>query len=141
MIKTIRKSLPVSLDQILKFEIYRLALEQTLSLEPDNVDFLKTKDDIHVWLRRYDTFMSFRHEMKRTAWLMSNILDESPVKLDQWRLHVANNDEVISYIYNMIMDIERASSEQPMDCSETRHEEPMETDIDDLIKQMDSLTI
>ena len=60
MIK-ITRSLPVSLDQILHFDVYKSALEQTLSLEPPMADFLKSREGIKMWLNRLETFETFRY--------------------------------------------------------------------------------
>ena len=53
---SITKSLPVCLDQVLQFDVYKSALQQTLSLEPTNAKFLKTREGINMWLNRLETF-------------------------------------------------------------------------------------
>lgn len=147
--RVIKKSPPVSLGQILQFDIYQGALEHTLSLQPTNAEFLKTREGIRMWLRRYETFMSFRQAMCETALMMNTLLDASPVKYDQWILRVANNEEVITHICNILADVEEASREQPMEIDstttttttekQTSQEEPMETDIDELVAKFKAL--
>lgn len=125
----IKKTLPVSLSRILQFDIYQAALEHTLSLEPTNSEFLKTKDGIKMWLNRYETFMTFRQAMCETALMMNTILDTTPVKYDQWKLHVANNEDVITFICKVLKDIEEASREsqrsESMEVESQTEEEPM----------------
>ena len=144
----IKKTLPVSLGRILQFDIYQAALEHTLSLEPTNSEFLKTKDGIRMWLNRYGTFMTSRQAMCETALMMNTILDASPVKYDQWKLHVANNEDVITYICKLLKDVEEASWEEPMESqksesmeveSQTEEEEPM--DIDELTVKFENLKL
>ena len=144
----IKKTLPVSLGRILQFDIYQAALEHTLSLEPTNSEFLKTKAGIIMWLNRYGTFMTFRQAMCETALMMNTILDATPVKYDQWKLHVANNEDVITYICKLLKDVEEASWEEPMESqkseimaveSQTEEEEPM--DIDELTVKFENLKL
>lgn len=146
----IKKSLPVSLGRILQFDIYQAALEHTLSLEPVNSEFLQTDDGIKMWLNRYGTFMTFRQAMCETALMMNTILDTTPVKYDQWKLHVANNEDVITYIRHVLTDIEKASREEPMDIQSQTEEEPMDIesqrkeepmDIDELTVKFEALKL
>lgn len=139
----IKKTLPVSLSRILQFDIYQAALEHTLSLEPTNSEFLKTKDGIKMWLNRYETFMTFRQAMCETALMMNTILDTTPVKYDQWKLHVANNEDVITFICKVLKDIEEASREsqrsESMEVESQTEEEPM--DVDELTAKFEALKL
>ena len=149
--RIIRKTLPVSLDQILKFDIYRLALEHILSLEPEDAEFLKSREGILQWLRQYEIFMSFREAMKEIARYKNTLIDDSTVKFIHWKSYVANNEDVITYIYDLIKGLD----EEPMvkdhttitaTTSSNQQEEeekeiPMETDIDELCAQIDALTL
>ncbi len=150
--RIIRKSLPVSLDQILKFDIYRLALEHILSLEPEDAEFLKSREGILQWLRQYEIFMSFREAMKEIARYKNTLIDDSTVKFIHWKSYVANNEDVITYIYDLIKGLD----EEPMvedhttitaittssnQQEEEEEEIPMETDIDELCAQIDALTL
>ena len=40
---TITKCLPVCLDQILHFDVYKITLDHILSLEPSNADFFENE--------------------------------------------------------------------------------------------------
>ena len=149
----IKKSPPVSLGRILQFDIYRGSLEHTLSLQPTSSEFLKSKDGLRTWLGRYETFMTFRQAMCETALIMNTILDASPVKYRQWLLHVANNEDVITYLCNVLKDVEEASREQSMDIDSTTtttenmeieqasQEEPMDIDMDELTAKFEALTL
>ena len=64
---TITKSLPVCLDQILHFDVYKITLDHILSLEPSNAEYLTTKAGIKNWLNRFETFDTFRIWTKRIA--------------------------------------------------------------------------
>ena len=50
---TITKSLPVCLDQILHFDVYKITLDHILSLEPSSAEFLKTRAGIKSWFNRF----------------------------------------------------------------------------------------
>ena len=92
--------------------------------------------------------MTFRQAMCETALMMNTILDATPVKYDQWKLHVANNEDVITYICKLLKDVEEASWEEPMESqkpesmeveSQTEEEEPM--DIDELTVKFENLKL
>ena len=114
---SITKSLPVCLDQVLQFDVYKSALQQTLSLEPTNAEFLKTREGINMWLNSLETFGTFKHWCKRIA-NMWRLIDDSPITYLHWLTHVANNDNVISHLQSILTDIQRASEEEDMDFEE-----------------------
>ena len=76
---TITKSLPVCLDKILHFDVYKITLDHILSLEPSSAEFLKTRAGIKNWLNRFETFDTFRFWTKRNARKMLRIIDDTPV--------------------------------------------------------------
>ena len=115
---SITKSLPVCLDQVLQFDVYKSALQQTLSLESTNAEFLKTREGINMWLNRLETFATFKHWCKRIANEMWRLIDDSPITYLHWLTHVANNDNVISHLQSILTDIQRASEEEDMDFEE-----------------------
>ena len=106
---SITKSLPVCLDQVLQFDVYKSALQQTFSLEPTNAEFLKTREGINMWLNRLETFATFKHWCKRIA---------NEITYLHWLTHVANNDNVISHLQSILTDIQRASEKEDMDFEE-----------------------
>ena len=112
---TITKSLPVCLDQILQFDVYKCALQQTLSLEPINADFLKSREGINMWLNRLETFGTFKHWCRKIASEMLRIVDDSPITYLHWLTHVANNDMVISHLESLLIDIRRSAEEENME--------------------------
>ena len=95
---TITKSLPVCLDQILHFDVYKITLDHILSLEPSSAEFLKTRAGIKNWLNRFETFDTFRFWTKRNAREMLRIIDDTPVTYMDWVTYVANSESVISHI-------------------------------------------
>ena len=115
---SITKSLPVCLDQVLQFDVYKSALQQTLSLEPSDAEFLKTREEINMWLNRLETFGTFKHWCKRIANEMWRLIDDSPITYLHWLTHVANNENVISHLQSILTDIRRASEEEDMDFEE-----------------------
>ena len=125
---SITKSLPVCLDQILQFDVYKCALQQTLSLEPTEAEFLKTREGINMWLNRLETFGTFKYWCRKIANEMWRLIDDSPITYLHWLTHVANNDGVISHLESILTDIRR-------DCEE----EDME--YEDLISAIDKLTL
>ena len=124
----ITRSLPVCLDQVLHFDVYRRGLEQTLSLEPPMADFLKTREGINKWLNRLETFCTFKYWTKRIAREMFRIIDDTPITYLHWLTHVANNENVISHLDSVLKDIQRASEEEPME-------------FDELISEINNLTL
>ena len=112
---SITKSLPVCLDQVLQFDVYKSALHQTLSLEPTNAEFLKTREGINMWLNRLEMFGTFKHWCKRIANEMWRLIDDSPITYLHWLTHVAHNANVISHLQSILTDIRRASEEEDMD--------------------------
>ena len=123
---TITKSLPVCLDQILQFDVYKITLEHILSLEPSSAEFLKTRAGIKNWLNRFETFDTFRFWTKRNAREMLRIIDDTPVTYMDWLTYVANSESVISHIEAVLKEIQQASEEEDMD-------------YEDLISNIDSL--
>ena len=123
---TITKSLPVCLDQILHFYVYKITLDHILSLEPSNAEFLKTRAGIKNWLNRYETFDTFRFWTKRNAREMLRIIDDTPINYIDWVTYVANSESVISHIEAVLKEIQQASEEEDMD-------------YEDLISNIDSL--
>ena len=117
MIK-ITRSLPVCLDQILNFDVYKSALEQTLSLEPPMADFLKSREGIKMWLNRLETFETFRFWVKKFAYEMLRLIDDSPITYIDWLTFVASNENVTSHIDSVLKDIQRASEEEAMEFEE-----------------------
>ena len=117
MIK-ITRSLPVCLDQILHFDVYKSALEQTLSLEPPMADFLKSREGIKMWLNRLETFETFRYWVKKIAYEMLRLIDDSPITYMDWLTFVASNETVTSHIDSVLKDIQRASEEEAMEFEE-----------------------
>ena len=117
MIK-ITRSLPVCLDQILHFDVYKSALEQTLSLEPPMADFLKSREGIKMWLNRLETFETFRYWVKKIAYEMLRLIDDSPITYIDWLTFVASNETVTSHIDSVLKDIQRASEEEAMEFEE-----------------------
>ena len=120
---TITKSLPVCLDQILHFDVYKITLDHILSLEPSNAEFLKKRAGIKNWLNRFDTF---RFWTKHNAQEMLRIIDDTPITYIDWLTYVANNESVISHIEAILKEIQQASEEEDMD-------------YEDLISNIDSL--
>ena len=55
------------LGQVIHFDVYRLGVEQTLSLEPPMAEFLKTKEGINMWNNRIETFSTLKSWTKRIA--------------------------------------------------------------------------
>ena len=123
---TITKSLPMCLDQILQFDVYKITLDHILSLEPSSVEFLKTRAGIKNWLNRFETFDTFRFWTKRNAREMLRIIDDTPVTYMDWVTYVANSESVISHIEAVLKEIQQASEEEDMD-------------YEDLISNIDSL--
>ena len=123
---TITKSLPVCLDQILHFDVYKMTLDHILSLEPSRAEFLKTRAGIKNWLNRFETFDTFRFWTKRNAREMLRIIDDTPVTYMDWLTYVANSESVISHIEAVLKEIQQASKEEDMD-------------YEDLISNIDSL--
>ena len=123
---TITKSLPVCLDQILYFDVYKITLDHILSLEPSSAEFLKTRAGIKNWLNRFETFDTFRFWTKRNAREMLRIIDDTPVTYMDWVTYVANSESVISHIEAVLKEIQQASEEEDMD-------------YEDLISNIDSL--
>ena len=123
---TITKSLPVCLDQILHFDVYKLTLDHILSLEPSNAEFLKTRAGIKNWLNRLETFDTFRFWTKRNAREMLRIIDDTPITYINWLTYVANNASVIAHIDSILTDIQEVSEEM---------------DYEDLISTIDSLVM
>ena len=123
---TITKSLPVCLDQILHFDVYKIILDHILSLEPSSAEFLKTRAGIKNWLNRFETFDTFRFWTKRNAREMLRIIDDTPVTYMDWVTYVANSESVISHIEAVLKEIQQASEEEDMD-------------YEDLISNIDSL--
>ena len=117
MIK-ITRTLPVCLDQILNFDVYKSALEQTLSLEPPMADFLKSREGIKMWLNRLETFETFRYWVKKIAYEMLRLIDDSPITYIYWLMFVASNENVTSHIDSVLKDIQRASEEEAMEFEE-----------------------
>ena len=117
MIK-ITRSLPVCLDQILQFDVYESALEQTLSLEPPMADFLKSREGIKMRLNRLETFETFRYWVKKIAYKMLRLIDDSPITYIDWLTFVASNENVTSHIDSVLKDIQRASEEEAMEFEE-----------------------
>ena len=115
---SITKSLPVCLDQVLQFDVYKSALQQTLSLEPTNTEFLKTREGINMWLNRLETFATFKQWCKRISNEMWRLIDDSPITYLHWLTHMANNENVISHLQSILTDIQRASEEEDMDFEE-----------------------
>ena len=111
---SITKSLPVCLDQILQFDVYKCALQQTLSLEPTDAEFLKTREGINMWLNRLETFGTFKYWCRKIANEMWRLIDDSPMTYLHWLTHVANNDGVISHLKSILIDIRRDSEEEDM---------------------------
>ena len=101
---TITKSLPVCLDQILHFDVYKITLDHILSLEPSSAEFLKMRAGIKNWLNRFETFDTFRFWTKRNA-----------VTYIDWLTYVANSESVISHIEAVLKEIQQASEEEDMD--------------------------
>ena len=95
---TITKSLPVCLDQILHFDVYKITLDHILSLEPSSAEFLKMRAGIKNWLNRFETFDTFRFWTKRNAREMLRIIDDTSVTYMDWVTYVANSESVISHI-------------------------------------------
>ena len=112
---TITKSLPVCLDQILHFDVYKIALDHILSLEPSNAEFLKTRAGIKNWLNRFETFDTFRFWTKRNAREMLRIIDDTPITYIDWVTYVANSESVISHIEAVLKEIQQVSEEEDMD--------------------------
>ena len=123
---TITKSLPVCLDQILHFDVYKIILDHILSLEPSSAEFLKTRAGIKNWLNRFETYDTFRFWTKRNAREMVRIIDDTPVTYMDWVTYVANSESVISHIEAVLKEIQQASEEEDMD-------------YEDLISNIDSL--
>ena len=123
---TITKSLPVCLDQILLFDVYKITLDHILSLEPSSAEFLKTRAGIKNWLNRFETFDTFRFWTKHNAREMLRIIDDTPVTYMDWVTYVANSESVISHIEAVLKEIQQASEEEDMD-------------YEDLISNIDSL--
>ena len=123
---TITKSLPVCLDQILNFDVYKITLDHILSLEPSSAEFLKTRAGIKNWLNRFETFDTFRFWTKRNAREMLRIIDDTPINYIDWVTYVANSESVISHIQAVLKEIQQASEEEDMD-------------YEDLISNIDSL--
>ena len=117
MIK-ITRSRPVCLDQILHFDVYKSVLEQTLSLEPPMADFLKSREGIKMWLNRLETFETFRYWVKKIAYEMLRLIDDSPITYIDWLMFVASNETVTSHIDSVLKDIQRASEEEAMEFEE-----------------------
>ena len=115
---SITKSLPVCLDQVLQFDVYKSALQQTLSLEPTNAGFLKTREGINMWLNRLETFGIFKHWCRRIANEMWRLIDDSPITYLHWLSYVSNNENVIFHLQSILTDIQRASEEEDMDYEE-----------------------
>ena len=120
---TIIKSLPVCLDQILHFDVYKITLDEILSLEPSSAEFLKMRAGIKNWLNRFETFDTFRFWTKRNAREMLRIID---VTYMDWVTYVANSESVNSHIEAVLKEIQQASEEEDMD-------------YEDLISNIDSL--
>ena len=123
---TITKSLPVCLDQILHFDVYKITLDHILSLEPSSAEFLITRAGIKSWLNRFKTFDTFRFWTKRNAREMLRIIDDTPVTYMDWVTYVANNESVIAHIDSVLKDIQQVSEEM---------------DYEDLISTIDSLVM
>lgn len=51
------------------------------------------------------------------------------------------NEDVITYSYNLIMDLEKEPMEDTAQQEESREETPMDTYIDELCAQIDVLTL
>ena len=117
MIKIMR-SLPVCLDQILHFDVYKSALEQTLSLEPPMAYFLKSREGIKMWLNKLETFETFRYWVKKIAYEMLRLIDVSLITYIDWLTFVASNENVTSHIDSVLKDIQRASEEEAMEFEE-----------------------
>ena len=109
---TITKSLPVCLDQILHFDVYKITLDHILSLEPSSAEFLKTRAGIKNWLNPFETFDTFRFWTKRNAREMLRIIDDTPVTYMDWLTYVANSESVISHIEAVLKEIQQASEEE-----------------------------
>ena len=123
----ITRSLPVCLDQIVHFDVYKLALDQVLSLEPPEAEFLKSREGISTWLGSLETFQSFRKWAKQIAHEMMRCIDDSPITYINWTKYVANNEVVINHICSVLEDVRRASEMEEMD-------------YEDLISAIDNLT-
>ena len=123
---TITKSLPVCLDQILHFDVYKITFYHILSLEPSSAEFLKKRAGIKNWLNRFETFDTYRFWTKRNAREMLRIIDDTPVTYMDWSTYVANSESVISLIEAVLKEIQQASEEEDMD-------------YEDLISNIDSL--
>ena len=106
---TITKSLPVCLDQILHFDVYKLILDHILSLEPSSAEFLKTRAGIKNWLNQFEKFDTFRFWTKRNAREMLRIIDDTPVTYMDWVTYVSNNESVIAHIDSVLKDIQQVS--------------------------------
>ena len=117
MIK-ITRSLPVCLDQILHFDVYKSALEQTLSLEPPMADFLKSREGIKMWLNRLETLETFRYWAEKIAYEMLRLIGDSPITYIDSLTFVASNETVTSHIDSVLKDIQRASEEEAMEFEE-----------------------
>ena len=124
--RTITKSLPVCLDQILHFDVYKITLDHILSLEPSSAEFLKTRAGIKNWLNRFETFDTFRFWTKPNAREMLRIIDDFPVTYMDWVTYVANNESMIAHIDSVLKDIQQVSEEM---------------DYEDLISTIDSLVM
>ena len=70
---SITKSLPVCLDQILQFDVYKCALQ------PTEAEFLKTREGINMWLNRLETFGTFKYWCRKIANGMWRLIDDSPI--------------------------------------------------------------
>ena len=106
------KSLPVCLDQILHFDVYKITLDHILSLEPSSAEFLKTRAGIKNWLNRFETFDTLRFWTKRNAREMLRIIDNTPITYIDWVTYVANSESVISHIEAVLKEIQQASEEE-----------------------------
>ena len=111
----ITKSLPVCLDQILHFDVYKITSDHIISLEPSNAEFLKTRAGIKNWLNRFETFDTFRFWTKRNAREMLRIIDDTPITYIDWVTYVPNSESVISHIEAVLKEIQQASEEEDMD--------------------------
>ena len=59
---------------------------------------------------------------------MFRIINDNPIAYLHWLTHVANNENVISYLDSVLKDIQRASEEEPME-------------FDELISEINNLTL
>ena len=87
--------------------------------------------------------------MKEIARYKNTLIDDSTIKFIRWKSYVANNKDVITYIYDLIKGLDEepmvedhttitaTSSKQ----QEEEEETPMETDIDELCAQIDALAL